>query len=197
MRRPPLTATARLLRTAGGALSLVVKTWGALLSTAVGGLIGPPIQAVLSAARTVRELLVPIWKVQGSQSYSTSLHYLPFQSERLELIASSWRACSIPTCLQPARTICHPFSASYDSPLSSAWRSQVAKLSITGPAAAVVSAVRYLASCLQAIWAPVIAGAHLAPSVQQSAMEAGSQVICSNVLHIVKKTIQHNASLTS
>ena len=98
MCRPPLTATARLLRTAGGALSLVVKTWGALLSTAVGGLIGPPIQAVLSAARTVRELLAPIWKVQGSQSCSTCLHYLPFVSERLELIASSWRACSILTC---------------------------------------------------------------------------------------------------
>lgn len=98
MRRPPLTATAQLLRTAGGALSLVVKTWGVLLSSAVGGAIGPPIQAVLSAARTVRELLVPIWKVRGSQSYSTGLHNLPFVSERLKLIAGSWRACSILTC---------------------------------------------------------------------------------------------------
>ena len=77
MRRPPLTATAQLLRTAGGALSLVAKTWGAFLSTAVGGVIGPPIQAVLSAARTIRELLVPIWKVQGSQSCSIGLPNLP------------------------------------------------------------------------------------------------------------------------
>ena len=99
MRRPPSTATARLLRTAGGALFLVVKAWGALLSTAVGGLIGPPIQAVLSAARTVRELLLPIWKVQGSQSCRIGLHYFPVLSRRLELIASLWRACSILTCL--------------------------------------------------------------------------------------------------
>ena len=77
MRRPPLTATTQLLRIAGSALSLVVKTWGALLSTAVRGVIGPPIQAVLSAAKTIRELLVPIWKVQGSQSCSTGLHNLP------------------------------------------------------------------------------------------------------------------------
>ena len=80
--------------------------------------------------------------------------------------------------------------------LSSAWRSQVAKLSITGPAAAVVTAVRYLASCLQVFWAAFIAGARLAPSVQQSAIEAGSQVICSNVLDIVNKNKQCNASLT-
>lgn len=73
----------------------------------------------------------------------------------------------------------------------------MAKLSITGPAAAVVSAVRYLASCLQGFWAVILAGTRLAPSVQRSAMEAGSQVFCSNVLHIVNKTMQCTVSPTS
>ena len=73
----------------------------------------------------------------------------------------------------------------------------MAKLSITGPAAAVVSAVRYLASCLQVFWAAIFAGARLAPTLQQSAMEAGSQVFCSNVLHIVTKTMQCTVSPTS
>ncbi len=60
----------RLLRVAGGSLSLVVRTWGTLLSTAVGGVIGPPVKALLSAVRAVRELLVPIWKVQCTKQHN-------------------------------------------------------------------------------------------------------------------------------
>ena len=54
--------------------------------------------------------------------------------------------------------------------------SQIAKLAIMGPVAAVVSGCRYVASCMQIFCSAILAGVRLAPTVQQTAMEAGSQV---------------------
>ena len=53
---------------------------------------------------------------------------------------------------------------------------QIAKLAIMGPIAAVVGGCRYTASCMQVFCSAILAGARLAPTVQQTAMEAGSQV---------------------
>ena len=61
--RPPLLTAMKLLRTTGATLSLVVREWGAFLGSAVSGVFGPPLQAFLSAARAVKEFVVPILKV--------------------------------------------------------------------------------------------------------------------------------------
>ena len=50
------------------------------------------------------------------------------------------------------------------------------KLAITGPVTAVISGVRYAASCTQVFGTTVLAGARVAPSMQATAMEASSQV---------------------
>ncbi|CAL5219001.1 g756 [Coccomyxa viridis] len=110
---PPLLTVTKLLRTTGAALSLVARDWGAFLGSAVSGTFGPPLQAFLSAARAVKDFVVPILKV--------------------------------------------------------------AKLAITGPVTAVISGVRYAASCTQVFGTTVLAGARVAPSMQATAMEASSQ----------------------
>ena len=61
--RPPLMAARQLLHTSGAALSLLVRSWGSFLGAAVAGLIGPPVTALATAARAVREMIVPTWKV--------------------------------------------------------------------------------------------------------------------------------------
>ena len=53
---------------------------------------------------------------------------------------------------------------------------QVCKLAIIGPAAALANGCRYVWSCMQLVWGALLAGARLAPTVQQTAMDAGSQV---------------------
>ena len=62
--RPPLLNAMKLVRTTGTALSLLVCDWGAFLGSAVAGVFGPPLQALLSAARAVKEFLFPIFKVR-------------------------------------------------------------------------------------------------------------------------------------
>ena len=62
-RRPPLMAARQLLHTSSAALSLLVRTWGAILGAAVAGVFGPPVTALIGAARAVRETIVPVWKV--------------------------------------------------------------------------------------------------------------------------------------
>ena len=61
--RPPLLTAMTLLRTTGAALSLLVREWGAFLGSAVSGVFGPPLQAFLSAARAVKEFVVPVLRV--------------------------------------------------------------------------------------------------------------------------------------
>ncbi|MCJ1354298.1 MAG: hypothetical protein MMC33_004286 [Icmadophila ericetorum] len=131
----------KLLRTTGAALSLLVRDWGALMGSAAAGVLVPPLQALLSAARAVKEFLIQILKVQD----------LPWPAvNNLALVADL--AAYIITA------------------------GNVAKLAVTGPVAAVVSGVRYAASCAQVLGAAILAGARVAPSVQATAMEAGSQV---------------------
>ena len=61
-------AARQLLQTSGAALSLLVRTWGSFLGAAVAGVVGPPVTALATAARALREMIVPIWKVLTSLS---------------------------------------------------------------------------------------------------------------------------------
>ena len=81
--RPPLLTVMTLLRTTGAALSMLARDWGAFLGSAVSGTFGPPLHGLLSAARAVKEFLVPVLKVQDSSCPADKLCFVATPHRRL------------------------------------------------------------------------------------------------------------------